>query len=337
MPGDNLPPDDLAPWEFDHRFESGHEAHGERQTRVVMGLTFVMMVAEIVAGTVFQSMALLADGWHMATHAGALGIAVLAYTVARRHANNPRFTFGTGKIGALAAFTSAVLLGVVAALIIWESASRLADPPSIAFNEAIAVAVLGLLVNAASAWMLGRTAPGHGHGASHAHADTHPYSHARDQEPPPPGHHLRHDHNLRAAYFHVLADALTSVLAIVALLLGAYLGWWWMDLAAGALGAIVIGYWAAGLLRESGAVLLDWSGDPALEHAVRAAIEGEPGHRVTDLHVWKVGPARHAAILSILADTPRDPGYYKERLGHLHELAHVTIEVHARLAPGLPS
>lgn len=309
--------DDLPPWEFNHRFESGHEAHSERQTRIVVALTLAMMVVEIVAGTVFHSMALLADGWHMGTHAGALGIAALAYALARRHADNPRFAFGTGKAGALAAFASAILLGVVAVLIVWESASRLVEPPVIAFTEAIAVAVVGLAVNMASAWILGHQGPSH----VHEHAHEHPHGHA-----------LRHDHNLRAAYLHVVADALTSILAIVALLFGRYLGWWWMDLAAGVLGAAVIAYWAFGLVRQSGGVLLDWKADTALDEAVRAALEGEAGDRVTDLHVWKIGSARYAAMVSIVADEPRDPGRYKLRLRHLPELGHVTIEVHARPA-----
>lgn len=312
---------DLPPWEFNHRFESGHEAHSERQTRIVVGLTLVMMVVEIVAGTVFHSMALLADGWHMGTHAGALGIAALAYAFARGQADNPRFAFGTGKVGVLAAFASAILLGVVALFIVWESASRLVDPPSIAFTEAIAVAVVGLAVNMASAWVLGRQG---GHGQGHEHEDGHTHGHALD-----------HDHNLRAAYLHVVADALTSVLAIGALLFARYLGWRWMDPAAGIVGAVVITYWAIGLIRQSGGMLLDWNADPALNDAIRAAIEGgsdnsRRGDRITDLHVWRIGSTHFAAMLSVLTDDAKEPGYYKQRLRHLAGLVHVTVEVHAR-------
>jgi cation diffusion facilitator family transporter len=302
-------------WTHDHVFLGSRHAHNERRTWLVVALTSVMMVGEIVAGSVFGSMALLADGWHMATHAAALGIAALAYLFARQHARNAHFAFGTGKFGDLAAFSSAIILALIAVQIAWESAQRLVHPVPIAYSEAIVVAVLGLTVNLASAWLLRDTHEHdhHGHGHSHHHDDHHH------------GHH-HHDNNLRAAYVHVLADAATSVLAIAALLTAMYSEWTWADPAVGLIGSIVIASWAYGLIRASGAVLLDVNPDKNLETVIRDRIETK-GDRVTDLHLWQVGPGHRAAVISVLSDHALPPAIYKRRLSGLHGLSHVTVEV----------
>ncbi|MGE0580812.1 MAG: CDF family Co(II)/Ni(II) efflux transporter DmeF [Steroidobacteraceae bacterium] len=298
--------------EHDHVFLGEHHDRNARRTWWVVGLTLAMMAGEIVAGTLFGSMALLADGWHMATHAGALGIAGLAYAFARRHARNSRFSFGTGKVGDLAGFASALIMAVAAIVIAVESVQRMFQPVTIAFNEAIAVAVLGLAVNLVSARLLG---PGHDHDHDHDHGDhDHAHGHTVDQ-------------NLRAAYLHVLADALTSIAAIAALVLGRWLGWAWLDPVIGLAGAFVIARWAVGLMRDTGAVLLDADLDPALARAVRAAIEvGD--ETVNDLHLWRVGPGRHAAIVSLVTATPLEPEIYKQRLAHLPQIVHVSVEAH---------
>jgi cation diffusion facilitator family transporter len=270
-----------------------------------------MMVGEIVAGSLFGSMALLADGWHMATHAAALGIAGLAYLFARRHVGNANFAFGTGKFGDLAAFSSAIILAMIAIQIAYESAVRLFHPVPIAYDEAIAVAVLGLAVNLISAWLLRDTHDHHhGHGHSHGHSDGHRH----------------HDNNLRAAYVHVLADAATSVLAIAALVIAMYSRWVWADPAVGIVGSLVIASWAYGLIRDSGAVLLDVSVDKNLEAVIRDRLETK-GDKVTDLHLWQVGPGHRAAVISVVSDNPLPPATYKRRLGGLRGLSHVTVEV----------
>ena len=320
----------------DHVFLGADHARNERRTWAVIALTATMMVVEITAGTIFGSMALLADGWHMSTHASALLITALAYRYARRHAQNPRFTFGTGKLGDLAAFGSATVLAIVALLIGWESLVRLRSPVPISFDEAILVAVIGLVVNLVSAWLLKddhshHHGHGHAHGHHHGHED-HVHDHDHDhghEDPVRVGH---RDNNLRAAYLHVLADALTSVMAIVALLAGRSYGWVWLDPVIGIVGAIVILRWSWGLLRDSGAVLLDYI--PAhdnLPDEVRAAIESEHDE-VVDLHVWQLGPGHHGAIVSIVSANPKPVPEYRKRLEGIHELAHVTIEVHGRAA-----
>ncbi|MGN6460080.1 MAG: CDF family Co(II)/Ni(II) efflux transporter DmeF [Pseudolabrys sp.] len=300
------------PLAHDHVFlGSGHDENARRTLWVVI-LTATMMVGEIIAGALFNSMALLADGFHMATHAGALGIAAAAYAYAKRHAHNRRYSFGTGKIGDLAGFASALILGLVAIIIAIESAGRLYDPQPVAFGEATIIAVVGLLVNIASAALLGGHSHGHGHGHSHDHA------HGHDDA----DHHPHHDNNLRSAYLHVLADALTSVLAIVALLGGRYLGWVWLDPAMGIVGAIVIASWSWTLLRDTAGVLLD-TADPHLEQEIRHEIEGPGDAQITDLHVWRIGPGAHAAIVSI---TGIDPATVRHRLAPVHEIAHLTVE-----------
>jgi cation diffusion facilitator family transporter len=303
----------LDQWTHDHVFLGAKHARNERRTWFVVALTAVMMVGEIVAGILFGSMALLADGWHMATHAAALGIAALAYLFARRQARNSHFTFGTGKFGDLAAFASAVILAIVAIQIAFESFERLLNPVTIAYREAIAVAVLGLIVNIVSAFLLREE---HDHNHHHGH---HGHDHAH-------GHRHHHDNNLRAAYVHVIADAATSVLAIAALLTAAYLQWTWADPVVGIVGAAVIASWAVGLLRSSGSVLLDVNRDRKMEGLIRQRLETR-GDRVTDLHLWQIGPGHSAAVVSLISDDPLPPSDYKVRLSGLHGLSHVTVEV----------
>jgi len=277
-------------------------ASAERSTIRVIALTSVMMIAEIVGGIAFGSMALLADGWHMATHVAALGITALAYRYARTHADSPVYTFGTGKFGVLGGFASGVALMVVVVFMAVESFARLFRPGSIEFNEAIAIALLGLLVNLLSAWWL------HDHGE----ADSHPHA---------------HDHNLRAAYLHVLADALTSVLALIALGCGKLLGWIWMDPLMGIVGALVIARWCFGLLRDSTAILLDTRADEATERAMRDAVERDGAHRVADLHVWHIAPNQMAAIVEVESTAPQPPDYYRRLLEGVVRLVHVTVQV----------
>ncbi len=336
----------LERWQHAHAFGTDVVARGERRTRWVVAITLVMMVAEIVGGLVYGSMALLADGWHMGTHAAALGVAAFAYAYARRHARDPRYTFGTGKVGALGGFASAVGLAVVALLVFGESASRLARPVSIHFDQAIAVAVIGLLVNLGCALLLREHDHGHEHGRlddaagdAHEHGDVHEHaagaqerSSRGDAEPGHAAHghahHAHRDHNLRAAYVHVLADALTSVLAIAALLAGKVLGWSFMDPVMGIVGSLVISRWSIGLLRDTGAVLLDAEVGEARTAAMRRALEAGGDDRVADLHVWRVGPRHLAAIVSVVTSTPRPPADYRARLRDFGDLVHLTIEVH---------
>jgi cation diffusion facilitator family transporter len=294
----------------------------------VVGITLAMMVAEIAGGLAFGSMALLADGWHMGTHAAALGVAAFAYAYARKHARDPRYTFGTGKVGALGGFASAVGLAVVALLVFGESAARLARPVGIHFDQAIAVAVIGLLVNLGCALLLREHDHGHDHGDEHAGAHDHAHgdhAHAADHAGAHPTH---RDHNLRAAYLHVVADALTSVLAIAALLAGKVLGWTFMDPVMGIVGSVVISRWSIGLLRDTGAVLLDAEVAAARTAAMRRSLEAEGDDRVADLHVWRVGPRHLAAIVSVVTSTPRSPAHYRARLRGFEDLVHLTVEVH---------
>jgi cation diffusion facilitator family transporter len=307
----------LDQWTHEHVFLGPKHDHNERRTWFVVALTAVMMVGEIAAGSLFGSMALLADGWHMATHACALGIAAAAYLFARQHARNSHFTFGTGKFGDLAAFSSALILAMIAVQIAYESVLRLINPVPIAYGEAIAVAVLGLGVNLVSAWLLRDSHDHDHHGHSHVGQDHVGHDHAG---------HRHHDNNLRAAYVHVLADAATSVLAIAALVTAMYSRWVWADPAVGIVGAMVIASWAIGLIRDSGAVLLDASVDKKLEAVIRDRLETR-GDLVSDLHLWQVGPGHRAAVISLVSDNPLPPAIYKRRLRGLRGLSHVTIEV----------
>ena len=290
---------------LDHDFHAAH-ARGERRTLQVLGLTLITMVIEIMAGFIFNSMALTADGWHMGTHAAAFGITIFAYRYARRHARNPRFSFGTGKVSVLGGFASAVGLAVVSMLMIIESAHRLIEPRTIRFNEAIGVAVLGLVVNLVSAWLLKGTHHHHGHAHDH-----------------------HHDHNLKAAYLHVLADALTSVTAIIALTFGRLFGWVALDPLMGIVGALVIARWALGLIRETSGILLDSSVDPEVLDAIRSAVEAEPDCHVADLHVWAVAPEHLAVILSVEASGRWTPEAVKALLAGIPNLIHVSVEVHS--------
>ena len=311
-------------WFETHNFlGSQHDKH-ERRTWMVVGLTAVTMVVEIAAGTWFNSMALLADGWHMATHAGAMGLSALAYRFARRHARNPRFTFGTGKVGDLAAYSSGIILAVAAIMIAWESVTRLVNPLPIAFDQAILVAVLGLLVNFLSAAMLwsrhGHAHDhGHNHGAAHEHGDHH-HGHGHDH-----AHHA--DHNIRAAFMHVVADALTSVLAIVALAVGLMFGAVWLDPVMGIVGAAVILHWSIALMRDTGGILLDMEAGGDLAARIRTDIEAKDGDRVADLHVWRVGPGHFAAIVAIVTRRATDAAELKTSLKARYPLAHLTVEV----------
>jgi cation diffusion facilitator family transporter len=302
----------LKEWEHDHQFDSVSRTN-ERRTVWVVVLTAVTMVVEIAAGVLYGSMALLADGWHMGTHVAALGISVFAYRYARRHADDRRFTFGTGKVGVLGAFASAMILAIVALAMIYESAHRLVSPQLIQFNQAIVVAVVGLVVNLASALILG--------GRGEAGGD----------EAPAHGHH--HDHNLRAAYLHVVADALTSVLAIVALLAGLFLRWVWLDPIMGIVGALVIGWWSFGLIRDTSRILLDGAVPGDVLARIRAPIEADLDNCVSDLHVWKVAGNKLGAIVSVVTSRPRPAVYYKELLVGVKDLAHVTVEVHQCSCP----
>ncbi|MGD2126785.1 MAG: CDF family Co(II)/Ni(II) efflux transporter DmeF [Desulfobacteraceae bacterium] len=294
---------DLSLWCHDHVFIGANQHTNERRTLVVIGLTATMMILEITSGLLFGSMALLADGWHMASHAAALGITALGYSFARRYAANPRFTFGTGKIGELAGFSSALLLAFIAILMAYESVKRFFSPVSISFDEAIAVAVLGLIVNVVSAVIL---------------RDDHREAH--DDH-----HHV--DHNLRAAYLHVLADALTSLLAILALSAGRFIGWAWMDPLMGIAGSIVIARWSYKLLRNTGCILLDMNTNNALAAKISRLLESESDDRISDLHVWHIGFGHFAAVVSIVTNDPRPPVEYKRRLEHLKEICHVTVEI----------
>ena len=299
---------DIEGHKHEHHFHTDVDGSAERQTYRVIVLTLTMMAVEVVGGYIFGSMALLADGWHMGTHAGALGITVFAYAYARRNANNPSYTFGTGKVGVLGGYTSAVVLGIVAIIMLWESSKRLVSPVQIHFNEAIVVACIGLVVNLVSAYMLRHT-------------------HHREE-----GHHEAHhhqDHNLKAAYFHVLADALTSVLAIIALFMGKALGWIWMDPIMGIVGALIIGRWAYGLVRESSRILLDGEAHGRMIQSIRETLESDADNRISDLHLWRVGPHDFAAIITVLTHNPRPPEYYKDLLAGYEELSHLTVEIHA--------
>lgn len=282
---------------------------GERRTKLVLALTFLTMILEIAAGTLFGSMALLADGWHMGTHVAAFIIAIIAYRYSRVHADDQTFAFSAAKVSVLGGYTSSVALGVVALIMLIESVQRIANPHIIHFNEAIAVAGFGLFINLICALLL----------QDHHHDHTHDHSH-------------HHDHNLKAAYLHVLADALTSVLAIAALVLGKYYGWSWLDPVMGMVGALVIAQWSYSLMKETSPVLLDESIALEYKSAIKEKIESDADNRVADLHIWRVGPGHFAAIVSVVSHNPKAPEYYKDLLkefrgGGINKLSHITVEV----------
>ncbi len=333
-PGFQFPP-------HDHVFLGRDHDRAERRTWAVILLCSIMMIAEIIGGALFGSLALIADGLHMSTHAGALLLAALAYTYARKYAGDRSFTFGTGKFGDLAGYSSAIVLAMIALLIAYEAVSRLLEPVQISFNEAIPIAALGLVVNIASAWLLsGGHHHGHSHGHSHDHGHDHGHNHDHDHnhhhdgephrnEPAEhaAGHGAHHrDNNMRAAVIHVMADAAVSVLVIVGLLLARAFGWLWMDPLAGLIGALVIANWSVGLLRDTGAILLDRTPDPRMAEKVRKLIESE-GDQVTDLHLWRLGPGHLGAIVSIATSGAREAAHYRKRLAEFADISHVTVEV----------
>jgi cation diffusion facilitator family transporter len=325
--------DNLDLWQHDHGFGQEKKRPGEARTIIVIAVTGVMMVVEIAAGIVYGSMALLADGLHMASHAAALSISAFAYIYARRHAHDERYSFGTGKVNALGGFTGAVLLAVFALMMASESVLRLVYPVTIAFNQAIFVAIVGLVVNGASVFILGhKHEHGHDHEGDHEPHEEHDDGHEHEEhEHSHSGHrHDRHhhDHNLRAAYLHVLADALTSVLAILALLAGKYYGLNWMDPLMGIVGAMLVARWSMGLLHTTGAVLLDRQGPKLLRDAVQRRIEANGDDRVADLHLWSIGPNIYAVELTIVTHDPQPPDHYKRLLPDGLGLAHVSVEVH---------
>lgn len=291
-----------------HDYNQIH-SEGEKRTLIVLWLTAITMIIEIVAGSLYGSMALLADGWHMSTHVAAFGIALFAYRYVKANKESTRFSFGTAKVSVLGGFTSAVALGVVAFIMLFESLYRFIDPHTIQFNEAISVAILGLVVNLASAYILKD---------SHHHHHRHDHTH---------DHHHHHDHNLKAAYMHVLADALTSIMAIVALFAGKYFGWMWLDPMMGIVGALIIAVWAWGLLRETAPILLDETIDETIQMKIKESIEADADSDVTDMHIWRVGPKDYAVVISILTHTARSPKYYKEKLSSFDALSHITVEV----------
>lgn len=296
----------LENWQHNHDFAVKNEK-GERRTLYVLFLTAITMVVEIIAGSVYGSMALLADGWHMSTHVAAFMITIFAYRFSRKHADNPAFAFGTGKVNVLGGFASAVALAVVALVMLIESLNRIIDPHVIFFNQAIAVACLGLFINLISAFLL---KDDHSH-----HHDHHGHN----------GHH--HDHNLRAAYLHVIADAMTSLLAIIALVSGKYLGWNWLDPVMGIVGAIIITRWSYGLLKQTGPILLDASIEEDYQLKIEETIEKDSDNKISDIHIWKVGANHYAAIISLVTHFPHSTEHYKGLLSNFHKLSHVTVEV----------
>ena len=308
----------LDEWKHHHDFSVDNQK-GERMAFYVLLLTAVTMVVEIAAGTLYGSMALLADGWHMGTHVAAFLITIFSYRYARKHASSPEYAFGTGKVGVLGGFASAVSLAVVALMMLIESLQRIFEPHAIHFDEAILVAVVGLVVNVVSVFLL-KDDPHHHHGHTH---ETGHHHHDHNHS----GHH--HDHNLKAAYMHVIADAFTSLLAIVALLSGKYYGWHWMDPIMGVVGAVIITRWAYRLLQETSPVLLDGSIEQGDLDKIRAVIESDADNRLTDIHVWRVSPQHYAAILTVVTHFPNEVGHYKELLKEFDQLSHLTIEVEA--------
>ncbi|MEZ9199735.1 CDF family Co(II)/Ni(II) efflux transporter DmeF [Shewanella sp. 10N.286.54.B9] len=304
-------------WAHKHEF-AAHNSSGERNTAIVLLLTVVTMFAEIIAGTIYGSMALLADGWHMGTHAAAFLITLFAYRYARKHANSPIFSYGTGKVSVLGGFTSAVALGLVAIVMLVESVVRLVNPQDIHFDQAIMVAVIGLIVNVVSVFLL-KDHHSHDHGHSHEHSHEHNHGHNHS--------HGHEDHNLKAAYFHVLADALTSLLAIGALLLGKYMGLNWLDPVMGIVGAVIISRWAWGLMHQTAPILLDASMKQKSLAEIKLLVESN-GDSLVDLHVWKVSADHYAASLIVVSESDANCGDIKQRLADIKALSHVTVEVH---------
>lgn len=321
MENDTRSKPDLTPWQHNHSFGQELRKQGESRTLLVITITAIMMVVEVGAGIAYGSMALLADGMHMASHVAALGINVFAYIYARRHAHDARFSFGTGKVNALGGFTGALLLALFAAVMAWESMERLWNPTEIQFNAAIIVAIIGLLVNGASVFILGAD---HDHGHEHGHSHDHEHSHDHSHE----AEHHHHDHNLRSAYLHVMADALTSVTAIVALLAAKYFGWIWMDPIMGMVGSVLVAKWSIGLLKQASGVLLDHQASAEVIETVRSKIEGDGHSHLSDLHVWMIAPNRYSVIAAVVSESAETANDYRSRLD-AERFVHVTLEVHA--------
>ncbi len=304
---------DLSRWKHGHVFDEGNLA-AARNSRIVMWITLAMMVIEIIAGWWFNSMALLADGWHMSSHAVAIGLTAFAYSAARRYAHDARFAFGTWKIEILGGFASAIFLLGVAAMMVWSSAERLLAPQPIDFRDAIAVAVVGLMVNIVCALILGRTEPHRHEDHTHEHHD----------------HHHHHDLNLKSAYVHVLADAGTSVLAILALAGGWAYGWAWLDAATGMVGGVLVAAWARNILAQTGTILLDREMDhPVVDEIVEAIEARHSGNHVTDLHVWRVGKRVFACAITLSTrDRALTAAEVRQWLAVHDEIVHATIEIH---------
>lgn len=328
--------DSLDHWQHSHSFGQHLKRRGENRTLIVIGITSIMMAVEIVAGVAFGSMALLADGLHMASHTVALGINAFAYIYARRHAHNESFSFGTGKVNTLGGYTGAVLLAGFAAVMVWESVHRLIAPVDIAFNQAILVAILGLVVNGASVFILGHH---HEHDAEHEHIHHQQEHHRHDHHHHDHHHHdhHHHDHNLVSAYLHVLADALTSLLAIFALLAAKYFGAVWADPLMGIVGAILIARWSLGLLRSTSNILLDREAADKVRETIRESIEADDDNRLADLHVWAIGPNIYSVIASVVTRHPKPPHHYKALIPQGLGVRHMTVEVHTCTAEGLPA
>lgn len=326
----------LSHWQHEHDFAIIHKK-GERRTKMVLLLTFFTMVLEIGAGIAYGSMALLADGWHMGTHVAAFMITLLAYRYSRLHRNDDTFAFSSAKVGLLGSFASSIVLGMVAFMMLLEAVQRIYNPHPIHFDEAIAVACFGLVINLISALLLDH----HEHDADHAHEHHHEHKperahkqryfrhqaankHVHHQQQ---HHHHTHDHNLKAAYMHVLADAFTSVLAIAALLAGKFYGFNWLDPFIAIVGAVVITRWSYNLIKESAPILLDESIDANYKAAIVAQLEDEGDNKIADLHIWRVGANHYAVIVALVTETPKQPSYYKNLLHEFHQLKHITIEV----------
>ncbi len=318
---------DLSTWKHTHSFGQEERRAGEQRTLIVIGITATMMIVEIVAGIMFGSMALLADGIHMASHAVALSINAFAYIYARKHAHDSRFSFGTGKVNALGGFSGAIILALFALFMVWESIERLIFPTEIVFNSAILVAVVGLVVNGASVFILGET---HHHDGEGSHSEAHSHDESHHHSNHGHGHHHghahNHDHNLRSAYLHVLADALTSLTAIIALLAGKFFGWIWMDPFMGIVGAVLVAKWSIGLLKQTTGPLLDHQASTEELESIRNLIESDKQTWVTDLHVWSIGPNIYSVMVSVVTDLDTSPEIYKKRLDQ-HRFPHITVEI----------
>ncbi|MEZ8702928.1 CDF family Co(II)/Ni(II) efflux transporter DmeF [Vibrio cyclitrophicus] len=316
------------PTRHQHNFSS-HNSQGEKRTFYVLLLTVVTMIVEIIAGTIYGSMALLADGWHMGTHAAAFGITLFAYRYAKKHAESERFSFGTGKVSVLGGYTSAIALGIVALLMLVESVHLLFNPQAIQFNEAIIVACIGLTVNVVSMFLLGDHHHDHGHEHGHNHSKNHDHSHSHDHDSDHSHKHgeHHHDHNLRAAYMHVLADTLTSLLAIVALLFGKFYGWNWLDAAMGMIGALVIAKWTMNLMKQTSPILLDENIGDDYRQSITEALASYA--IVTDLHMWKVSGHHYSAAITLESNSDKTISEYKQMLAKFDKINHLTLEVHS--------